>query len=76
MIAVGMPVAQHPPGSRAGLLPPSPLRTTRASCRDRNAARATVGREFPTCTLSVVQAGASFHRGSRFRKPPCDPGSG
>ena len=30
-VAVGMPVTQHPPGSRAGFLPPSPRRTTRAS---------------------------------------------
>jgi hypothetical protein len=37
-----MPVTRHPPGSRARLLPPSPLRTTRAS--------------FPACRSSLANA--------------------
>src|SRR5215813_2095353 len=50
-IAVGMPVTRHPPGSRAGLLPPSPLRTTRAS--------------FPACRSSLANAPlrTRFHDG-------------
>ena len=40
----------------------------------RNTARATVGREFPSCTLSVCAAGSSFRHSSRFRKPPSHPG--
>jgi hypothetical protein len=40
----------------------------------RNTARATVGREFPSCTLSVYAAGSSFRHSSRFRKPPSHPG--
>src|SRR5207302_10480664 len=42
--------------------------------RDRTAARATVGGEFPTRALSIREVGASFHPGPRFRRPPCDPG--
>jgi hypothetical protein len=40
----------------------------------RNTARATLGREFPTCTFSVCAAGSSFRHRSRFRKPPSHPG--
>ena len=40
----------------------------------RNTARATLGREFPTCTFSVCAAGSSFRHSSRFRKPPSHPG--
>ncbi len=40
----------------------------------RNTARATVGREFPTCTFSVCAAGSSFRHSSRFPKPPSHPG--
>jgi hypothetical protein len=40
----------------------------------RNTARATVGREFPSCTLSVCAAGSSFRHRSRVRKPPSHPG--
>jgi hypothetical protein len=39
---VGTPVTRRPPGSRAGLLPPSPLRTTWAS--------------FPACCSSLANA--------------------
>jgi hypothetical protein len=42
--------------------------------RDRSAARATVGGEFPALALSIREVGASFHHGPRFRRPPCDPG--
>ena len=42
--------------------------------RDRTAARATVGGEFPTLALSIGEVGASFPHGPRFRRPPCDPG--
>jgi hypothetical protein len=42
--------------------------------RDRTAARATLGGEFPTLALSMCEVGASFHHGPRFRRPPCDPG--
>src|SRR5215471_6908993 len=50
-IAVGIPVTRYPPGSRAGLLPPSPLRTTRAS--------------FPACRSSLANAPlrTRFHDG-------------
>src|SRR5262249_11287436 len=61
------------PGSRAGLLPPSPLRTARASCRDRNVARATVGGEFPICTLSVVQRVPSSTLVHGSASPPAIP---
>jgi hypothetical protein len=36
-------------------LPPSARSNGSCSCRDRNAARTTVGGEFPTCALSVAQ---------------------
>src|SRR5262249_25884436 len=42
-------------GGWAVTLPPSARSNGSCSCRDRNVARATVGREFPVCTLSVVQ---------------------
>jgi hypothetical protein len=42
--------------------------------RDRTAARATLGREFPTRALSIREVGSSFPHGPRFRRPPCDPG--
>jgi hypothetical protein len=42
--------------------------------RDRSAARTTVGGESPALALSIREVGASFHRGPRFRRPPCDPG--
>ena len=41
--------------------------------RDRTAARATLGREFPALALSIGEVGASFHHGPRFRRPPYDP---
>jgi hypothetical protein len=40
----------------------------------RNTARATVGREFPTCTFAVCAAGSSFRHRSRVRMPPSPPG--
>jgi hypothetical protein len=40
----------------------------------RNTARATLGREFPTCTLSVCAAGSSCRHRARCRKPPSHPG--
>jgi hypothetical protein len=40
----------------------------------RNTARATLGREFPTCTFAVCAAGSSFRHRSRVRKPPSPPG--
>src|SRR5262249_1104709 len=42
--------------------------------RDRSAARATLGREFPTLALSIREVGSSFHHRPRFHRPPCDPG--
>ena len=44
------------------------------SASGRNTARATLGREFPTCTFSVCAAGSSFRHSSRFRMPPSHPG--
>ena len=51
----------------------TPLRTARASCRDRNAARATGGREFPICTLSVVQRVPSSTMVHGSASPPAIP---
>jgi hypothetical protein len=42
--------------------------------RDRSAARATVGGEFPTRALAIREVGASCPHGPRFRRPPCAPG--
>jgi len=39
-------------------------------CRDRTAARATLGRELPALALSICEVGASFHYRPRFRRPP------
>jgi hypothetical protein len=44
--------------------------------RDRTAARATLGGEFPARALSIREVGSSFHHGPRFRRPPCDPERG
>jgi len=55
---VKAPVARRPPGSRAGLLPPSPLRTTRAS--------------FPACRSSLANARSRtrFHHGYPLAMDP------
>jgi hypothetical protein len=42
--------------------------------RDRTAARATLGGEFPARALSIREVGSSFLHGPRFRRPPCAPG--
>src|SRR5262245_64945370 len=43
-----------PPGRGRGCPAPSP-QIVACGCRDRNVVRATVGGEFPICTLSVAQ---------------------
>jgi len=53
---------------------PAPATSNAAcGCRDRNAARATVGGEFPTCTLSVVQRVPSSTMVHGSASPPTIP---
>jgi hypothetical protein len=52
----------------------SPSGSSDRPCRDRTAARATLGGEFPPLALSMRELGSSFHHGPRFRRPPGDPG--
>ena len=46
---------------------------TLCSPSGRNTARATVGGEFPSRTLSIVRRVPKFHHSSLFRKPPSHP---
>jgi hypothetical protein len=63
-----------------GIASRSQVALPRSPCADmprssgRNTARATLGREFPTCTFAVCAAGSSCRHSSRFHKPPSHPG--
>src|SRR5881628_3509917 len=72
---------RHRPTRRQGVSTGSPTAVTHrrlpqnvaCGCRDRNAARATVGGELPICILSVMQRGPSSTVVHGYASPPTIP---